>query len=290
MMPSITTRGFPLPDSHIHQPQGTHTHTIVLLHSRGSNGPEFAQDLFSSTTSNGQNLASRLPNYRWVFSTSRDRWNTMFKEEMPSWFDFYSMANIQEERQLQRDGLYESIEHILDILEKEIQLLNGQTSRLYLGGMSQGMAAALWVFLAGMTTGRVQGQLGGLLGFCGWLPLAHQLENRLNEPTVASLGPGAPELEHLIRQFILDEIENDEIFRTEKEFGTSLLSTPVFLSHSADDAWVSVDLGWQAYRVCRKIMSGVEWNQYYEAENGGHWIKQPEGFDRIVRFLESTSI
>lgn len=279
------TMAFPAP--HIHQPEGTHTHTIVLLHGRGSNGPEFAEELFSSTTSNGQNLASRLPNYRWVFPTSRDRWSTTFQEEMSAWFDVYSLTDIQQRRELQKEGLCESILQILEILETEIAMLNGKVSRIYLGGMSQGMATALWVFLAAMVTGRVQGPLGGLLGFCGWLPFAHQLEDRLDEATIA---PGASQIGHLIRELFLDEIADDETFRTEKEVDASLLSTPVFLSHGADDAWVSVELGQQAFRVSQKMMSRVEWNEHTGAENDGHWIKEPEGFDQIVQFLESTSI
>jgi predicted esterase len=63
---------------HVHLPQGLHNHTVILLHGRGINGSEFAEELFCSMASRGQNLPSYLPNWRWVFPTSRDRWSDRF--------------------------------------------------------------------------------------------------------------------------------------------------------------------------------------------------------------------
>jgi len=34
----------------------------------------------------------------------------------------------------------------------------------------------------------------------------------------------------------------------------------------------------------------VEWHEYTGAENEGHWIKEPEGFDEIVKFLRSRGV
>ena len=68
-----------------------------------------------------------------------------------------------------------------------------------------------------------------------------------------------------------------------------LRSTPVFLSHGTDDAFVSVDLGREATRVLQQAGIAVEWYEFVGAENDGHWVKEPEGFDQIVRFLESYS-
>ena len=70
--------------------------------------------------------------------------------------------------------------HILNLLDDEARLLNEQFTHIYFGGMSQGMAIALWAFLGAIGTGRVQGALGGLLGFCGWLPFAQQLDDLLS--------------------------------------------------------------------------------------------------------------
>jgi lysophospholipase II len=273
------------PAPHIHHPQGSHTHTVILLYGRGSYGPEFAEELFSSTTSNGQDLASSLPTYRWVFPTARDRWSTTFEEEMCSWFDAYSISDIQARQELQKDGLRESVLDILNIIGAEARLLDGQLNRIYLGGMSQGMATALWVFFGAIGTGRTRGPLAGLLGFCGWLPFAHQLETLLQ----TSLdNPDTLGIQHLVSRFFFDEIAGHKITR-EELVDVSALSTPVFLSHGVDDAWVSVDLGRQASKVLRKIMGHVSWDEFSGAENDGHWIKEPEGFDKILQFLQAPT-
>jgi lysophospholipase-2 len=272
---------FPAP--HIHHSQASHTHTIILLHGRGSNGLEFAEEFFSSATSKGKSLSSCLPTYRWVFPTSRNRWSTTFQEEMCSWFDAYSLTDIHKRQELQKDGLRESVLHILDILEGEARLLDGRLSHIYLGGISQGMATALWAFFAAIGMGRVQEPLGGLLGFCGWLPFAQQLEGLLCEPTLNS--PYIHQAHHLISAFFFDEIAGHEISQANQPIDSSVLSTPVFLSHGADDAWISVELGRQASRILRRIMVRVEWHEFTGAEGDGHWIKEPNGFDQILQFL-----
>jgi lysophospholipase-2 len=64
----------------------------------------------------------------------------------------------------------------------------------------------------------------------------------------------------------------------------------VLLGHGTDDALVSVDLGRQASRILQDVMlAPVEWSEFSGAEGDGHWIKEPEGFDLILRFLERES-
>ncbi|KAJ5092147.1 hypothetical protein NUU61_007017 [Penicillium alfredii] len=271
------------PPPHIHPPQGPHTHTVILLHGRGSSGLEFAEELFSSTTSQGQSLASHLPTYRWVFPTSRDRWSTTFQEEMCSWFDAYSLTDIHARQELQTDGLRESVLHILNILEDEARLLDGQLTRIYLGGISQGMATALWAFFGAIGTGRVQGALGGLLGFCGWLPFAQQLDDLLSEHQSSR----TPQILRLVSGFFFDAIAGPAVPQAKTPVDPSILSTPVFFSHGTDDAWVSVQLGRQATRIFRQIMVRIEWNEFTGAEGDGHWINEPDGFDQILQFLET---
>lgn len=60
----------------------------------------------------------------------------------------------------------------------------------------------------------------------------------------------------------------------------------MFLSHGSDDEWVSVQLGRQASRILRQIEVRVKWNEFTGAEGDGHWIKEPDGFDQILWFLE----
>lgn len=280
----IKTMFFPEP--HIYLPQSSHTHTAILLHGRGSNGPEFAEELFSSMTSKGHNLASCLPNWRWVFPTSRDRWSDRFQEEMCAWFDAYSLDDIHEQQDLQIAGLRESVTHILGILSHEIGILGGDTSHVYLGGISQGMATALWTLFC--ATNQVHQPLGGFVGFCGWLPFARQVEDLVqgSQGSCAVDASSKQLIQRSVAGFLLNTISGTEISQTHETIDISILSTPVFLSHGSDDAWVPVDLGRQAARVLQQIQIPVQWHGFIGAEGDGHWVKEPEGFDQILHFLE----
>lgn len=65
----------------------------------------------------------------------------------------------------------------------------------------------------------------------------------------------------------------------------TLLSTPVFLGHGADDAYVNIELGRQARHVLSQIGLKVEWREYSGAEQEGHWMKAPEELDDVAEFL-----
>ncbi|KAL2843814.1 Alpha/Beta hydrolase protein [Aspergillus pseudodeflectus] len=280
------------PPLHIHPPKSIHTHTAILLHGRGSNGPEFAEELFSSLTSKKNNLHNCLPSWRWVFPTARDRWAVAFEEDICAWFDAYSLTNIQERQELQVEGLRESVAHILGILEAEIARLNGDTSHVYLGGISQGMATALWTVFCASGTGRIQRQLGGILGFCGWLPFADNAEELIRVHQTES--KSKVQLQRLVSRFSVETIglkpcREEEASDTFSVF--SILTTPVLLGHGTDDAFVSVELGQQASRVLKEVLDSgnIEWMGYSGADNEGHWIKEPEAFDRILAFLAGPS-
>jgi hypothetical protein len=70
-----------------------------------------------------------------------------------------------------------------------------------------------------------------------------------------------------------------------------ILTTPILLGHDTDDAFVSGELGQQALRVLKEVMDlgHIEWVGYSGADNEGHWIKEPEAFDRIFAFLAGSS-
>ncbi|GKZ39002.1 hypothetical protein AbraIFM66950_011660 [Aspergillus brasiliensis] len=257
------------PEPHIHIPKGPHTHTAILLHGRGSNGPEFAEELFSSSTSMGQNLPSHPPTWRWVFPTSKDRWNERFQEELCAWFDAYSPDDITEYQASQVPGLQESVSYILDILEQEISLLDGKTTHVYLGGISQGTAIALWSWFCACS--RVKGRLGGVLGFCGWMPFAERFQD-------GDLAAGRRLVEFCPGVVGVPVAEDEDV---------RILDTPVLLGHGTDDPMVSVELGRQVAGIMKRAGLEVEWIEYVGAEGDGHWIKEPEGFDAILKFFES---
>lgn len=155
------------------QPGHPHTTTVILLHGRGSNGPEFAEELFSSTTSKHQNLGLTVPQTRWVFPTAPTRWDTRFEEEMPAWFNVYSLTHIEERAESQVEGVRESVRDVVRAVEEEVKLVGGDAGKVFLGGMSQGMAAAVWVLFCYVSCSSFKGikrPLGGYMGFCGWMP------------------------------------------------------------------------------------------------------------------------
>lgn len=283
-------------DLHVHAAQNTHTHTFILLHGRGSNGPEFCDQLFQSMTSQMKNLPDSLPNFRWVFPSSAIRYSTTFREQQPAWFDIYSLENTNDRQDLQVDGLRESALRILDVLSNEIELVGGDPSRVFLGGISQGMATALFTFLC--APDRIKGPLGGLVGFCGWLPFSQQAEDLLRRQQAQELlrryqinhsfsEPSGFDKKGEMSKLFLDTITGIDVHQIVENTDFSVLSTPVFLSHGTDDTLVSVRLGRQASRILQQIDVPTQWEEFSGAVAGGHWVKEPEGVDDIVNFVRT---
>jgi lysophospholipase II len=227
---------FPAP--HVIPPISRHTQTIILLHGRGSNGPEFAEQLFEARTSKGLSLREHLPGWKWVFPKSQTRFSTVFQEELVEWFDIYSLADPTLREELQTEGLQQSVAFVRQLVEEEVSTIGGDAQKVVLGGISQGCATAIRTMLSSQ-------QLGAFVGFCSWMP-----------------------------------------FPSDARDICSNKNTPVFLSHTKDDGIVDFELGLQLRNVLRQQLGmDVTWRSY---EEGGHWIKEPEGLDDLVAFLAVT--
>lgn len=283
------------PEPHIHAPRQTHTHTVIFLHGRGSNGPEFCEDLFTSLTSSLKNLPDTLPSWRWVFPTAKTRHSSRFQEDESAWFDSWSVDNIEEKQELAVDGLRESVSHITKLLTDEIARLDGDARRVFLGGISQGMATVLWTFFC--ATGQINKPLGGLIGFCGWLPYAHRAEDLTRRQQAMELlqqsggnqsliEPSKLDNKRQMSKLFRDIINDPRLPQLDASTDISILSTPVLLSHGRDDPVVSIRLGHQAARILQHLKVPTEWHYYNGAEANGHWIKEPQGFDYMVEFIE----
>ncbi|KAJ9640053.1 hypothetical protein H2199_006287 [Coniosporium tulheliwenetii] len=272
------------PATHVHEPTAEHTHTAIMLHGRGSNGPEFSEELFSMKLSGPSgNLASHFPGWRWVFPSSGMSWSTAFQEEQCAWFDVYSLTDITARQELQMDGLDESIRRILRILDEETERLGGDSTRIVLGGLSQGSATALWTLLY---YGRPSTLIGGFVGTSGWLPFPTDVEEFLGgaSGTAESGSRSASEISEA-RAFVEDMMGSTK--RSLLKYDAHpLRSIPVFLGHGTDDAYVDVSLGRQARDVLTKLGFTVQWREYVGAELEGHWLKEPEEMDDIAAFLE----
>ncbi|KAF5967578.1 acyl thioesterase 1 [Fusarium coicis] len=259
--------------TYIVEPTESHTHTVVILHGRGSSGEEFAQELFEETLLSDQSsLAQKLPSWRWVFPSSRELWSTAFEEDMPAWFEAHSLTDTMARQDLQIPGIRQSVSYIKTILDQEIERLGGDTSRVVLGGISQGAAVAIWTLLC---LDSVERPLGAFFATNTWLPFASSIENYLSNEQKPPIDAGTEFVAGMLAQSKVSHPQSRE----------RPLSTAVFLGHGTDDAYVDVELGRKARDIIIQAGFTVEWREYQGAEQEGHWFKAPEEVDDMLNFL-----
>ena len=260
-----------------------HTHTLILLHGRGSTGEEFAEELldshFSSSSSgektNIQTLRDRLPSWRLVFPSSKELYSSTFQEEFPQWFDIASLTDPTAGPELQYPGLQESVGYLKDVIRNEVALLgeNGET-KLFFGGISMGFATAMWTFLA------LDRKIGGFVGASGWLPFSRQIKDYF-------CADGKEYRKTDEEGFVHNMLAGTKL--AVRDGVSELHETPLSLGHGIDDEHVDVKLGIQARDVLSHMRFLVEWKEYAGAEPEGHWLKEPEEVREIVEFLEQNS-
>ncbi|KAF3911032.1 hypothetical protein AA313_de0203107 [Arthrobotrys entomopaga] len=255
------------PEPLIVTPQFQHTHTIVFLHGRGSTGEELADSLseasLTKNTSSEQSvtLFTRFPTIKWVFPSAKLNYSTVFQEEMTEWFDIYSLTDVSAKEELQIAGLKTAVTYLRRVMQREIELLKSDASKIILAGISQGEATAIMLLLLKEYT------LGGFMGFSGWIPLA----KRLDEASANDI----PDL-------IIHTLGIEEDYKS----GAIFEEIPVFLGHGIDDVWISINDGRHVRDTLSRIGFEVAWKEYTGAEEDGHWLKEPEEFDDIVEFIE----
>lgn len=286
---------------HVVEPRSQHTHTVVLLHGRGSCGEEFAGEILEARLSNGKTLPEQLPTCRWVFPSSPPAlWSTAFREAMPAWFDAYSLTDVSARQDLQVHGIRGSAEYLAGLLREEVDgRLGGAADRVVLGGISQGGAVALWTLLlllcaaAGGENPAGRLGVGGFVGASTWLPFAEDLARYLI-PGWERGGSGRPkggvagddaEVRAAAADAFVESMAAPARRALMSPEPSRLRSVPVFLGHGTDDAYVDVGLGRQAARVLSELGLRVEWREYSGADQEGHWLKEPEELDDIARFL-----
>ncbi|KAB5578759.1 Alpha/Beta hydrolase protein [Coniochaeta sp. 2T2.1] len=260
------------PTTHTVAPQsGPHKYTIIFLHGRDSTAADFASELFESEITGGtqadRTLPSILPTVRWVFPQAKQLPSERFGGTyMSQWFDMWSVESPQERSEMQVPGLLASVERLAKIIEEEEKLV--PRSRIFLAGISQGFATVLATFLADG-----KGHFAGLCGFCSWFPLADA-----------------------VQQACVDKIENAEkLAAVGRVYGggsaaagktrlpTYFADTPILLEHARNDEVVPVANGRHMRDLLEKLgLGNIEWWEY---EDGGHWINEPKGWNRFYAFL-----
>lgn len=208
-------------------PNHSHTHTIVFLHGKGSDSNEFAVEFFESEATSarapgqGRTLPDLFPTVRWVFPSAPLSRSERFESDESQWFDMWSVEDPDERVALQVEGLKTSIALIRDVVGMEAMRV--PRDRIFLGGISQGFAAAVSAFLVGDM------DLAGLTGFCSWMPT------------------GALK----VMGYELGQLDSN-----------SSPQAPVFLGHSADDGVVPVENGRLLHDRLLRLGLEVEWHQY----------------------------
>jgi lysophospholipase II len=283
----MTSHKFPKP--FVVEPTTRHELTVILIHGRGSTGEEFAEDFFSTGL---RSLRDLFPAVRWAFPTARRCLSTVYQEEIPEWYDVWSLVNPDERLDLQKPGLAESIEYIVDIIQSERELLRrraGNTSRrntLVLGGISMGCAVGIHALLYLAST-NADHDIDGFFGWCGWLPLANSLRQRQME----ALDRG-DKVQETLRKFYADELgvaypAHDNIIAQELKIDDSskelLASVLIFLSHCNDDSIINIRLGRELRDSLGSLGAVSEWQEYAD---GGHWIKDPEAVNDFASFIQ----
>jgi len=281
-------RGKGRPPPFIVEPSSrVHTHSIILLHGRGSNGEKFGKELLETgICSNGMTLPDVFPGARFIFPTSKRRRAKAFNRAMlTQWFDLASLDDPSHRSQTELEGIEESCREIIDMVGREA--LQVSHKNVILGGLSQGCATGLIALLA------LDFPLGGFVGMSGWLPFTGDIEllasgkdpggddDNDDDPFASEGGTQDPALEAL-------DFVRDLVFAHNPEGASrkgSALPTPVFLGHGEADEKVRLSLGDNACRVLKSLGFHVEWKSY---KDQGHWYKIPDEVNDVVAFIGIT--
>lgn len=292
----MTSTSFPPPL--IIEPSTKHGLTVILLHGRGSTGPEFSEEFFNTCSSSEESLTKRFPSVRWVFPSARIRTSTVFREDISEWYDVYSLSNPEERLDLQKPGLVESIQYVTEIVEFERRRVEmeqteaSSRSSIVLGGISMGCAVGIHVLLNQITSA-IGNDIRGFFGWCGWFPFSELFREHITSADTTTTRDDSAVAERISRlysddlgitqQRALDGRDARQSQGTNVTPRHHLASVPVFLSHSSDDNVVDASLGRQLKDILETIGMQVEWHEYADGE---HWIKEPEGMDELANLLE----
>jgi len=143
------------------RPRAPHEYTLVYLHQFCMDGSRYMDwkphYFFSATKLPFLHLKVTLPTAKSIPVTVHDG------AEQYAWYDYRTDFEGRREDKLDRRSLRETRDRIFRILDREIALLCGDASKVFLGGASQGCCTALHCAL------QYPRLLGGFVGVVGHL-------------------------------------------------------------------------------------------------------------------------
>jgi len=197
---------------------------------------------------------------------------------MPAWFEAHSLTDIYSRCELQKTGLMESVEYLRGVIEHEIQVLNGASEKLLLGGISQGAATGLWALL------RLGHPIGGFVGASAWLPFSKYIMHRAG--STAETDERDQSASDDAQSFVDEMLGSTLPTTSDRSLSGELTLTPVLMGHGSDDAYVDIELGREVQTTLQHIGFEIEWKEYSGADEEGHWLKEPEQVDDISAFIQ----
>lgn len=184
----------------------------------------------------------------------------------------WCMEDPELRRELQLDGLDESVGLILDVIRDEIFELgpDGGAQRIILGGVGQGCATALLALMHGSI------QLGAFLAVSSWLPFRADMERIAERPLLELLS----DPRHIFDG--MDFMPWGRLDLDDLPHSKCMLETPVLIYHAEGGEVVPIEHGKNLWRGLESLGMVVE--RRWEAESA-HWISE-RGVDDIVTFLK----
>ncbi|KXJ87308.1 Alpha/Beta hydrolase protein [Microdochium bolleyi] len=288
-MPASSSTGESAAYLHIVEPTSHHTHSIMLLHGLGDNGPKFGAELLQTGfTSTGHTLPQLLPGARFIFpSAKRRRSSAINRALLRQWFDIARLPDPEYRRETQLQGLAESAAQLEPLVRAEVDEVGA--GNVILGGISNGSAMSMALLMAlGLP-------LGGYIGLCSYMPwqrdLLEAVSDTSNEgglddednPFANDDDATAEEKTPAVRMI---EFERDLLGMDpgpELSDDKMLVKTPVFLGHGELDEKKPPAIGKAAAETLRACGYDVTWRLYPEL---GHWYQVPDEIDDIVDFIE----
>ncbi|KAK7033829.1 Abhydrolase-2 domain-containing protein [Favolaschia claudopus] len=266
------------PEPLVIPPTGPHTHTIILLHGRGSNAERFGLELLKSQSSdNGKTLAAHFSGLKFIFPTAKKRRARIYsRTPINQWFDhILENGSSFRNEQLQYEGIRETSAFVHSLILQEAELVG--VDRVILGGLSQGCAAALHVLLNFQPN---NGSLGGFVGMSGWLPFVEMFVDNEEEDRDDTVDQTDLQISALNTA---RDIASLSALDPGKNQAPAFAHTPILLGHGIHDEKVSITLGEHARDVLQHLGCKTQWKAYDE----GHWYKVPDQINDMVVWLKS---